>query len=89
LEQSSTGPFFLGEQFSYADAALAPFVTRMHAFDSKYLEGGKHEVIERSPRLKTYFQALINRPSVKGTYFGDEAFIEAMKTMFKTDFVKE
>lgn len=84
MEQSSTGPFFLGEQFTYADAALAPFVVRMHAFDYKFANV-KHEVIENTSRLKSYFDALINRPSVQETYFGDEAYLESTKTMWKLD----
>ncbi|KAG2192074.1 hypothetical protein INT46_010918 [Mucor plumbeus] len=82
LEQSSTGPYFLGEQFSFADITMAPFVIRMLIFNNRFLDGYEFESVKKSPRLFNYFKALVDRSSVQTTFFGEEAYIAMVGTRF-------
>ncbi|GAN04933.1 glutathione s-transferase-like protein [Mucor ambiguus] len=82
LEQSFTGPYFLGEQFSFADTTIAPFVIRMLIFNRRFLDGYEFEAVKQSPRLAEYFAALVDRPSVQTTFFGEEAYIAMVGTRF-------
>jgi len=63
---SSEGPFFFGADFSIVDIMLAPFIPRMEVLgeyvDLKSLEGN-----ETHPRFLTWWAAVKERPSVKGT----------------------
>lgn len=83
LAQHPTGPYFLGEQFSFADIALAPFILRMHVFHTKFWDGYELDAVKVCPRVKSYFDALVNRPSVRETFFGDDAYLHMLGTRFK------
>lgn len=75
VDQSSTGPYFLGEEFSFADIGIASFVIRMLTFNKHCLNGYVFEAVEACPRLKSYFEALISRPSVQETFFGEQEYL--------------
>ncbi|KAL9548454.1 hypothetical protein MBANPS3_005667 [Mucor bainieri] len=82
LQQSKTGPYFLGEEYSLADVAIAPFVLRIHALLEHILDGYKFEAVQNNPRLHEFITGALQRPSVQETWFGDEKFIEAMSARF-------
>lgn len=82
LQQSKTGPYFLGDEYSLADVAIAPFVLRIHALLEQVLDGYKFEAIKSNPRLHEFISGALQRPSAKETWVGDEKFIEAMNTRF-------
>ncbi|OBZ85474.1 Glutathione S-transferase omega-2 [Choanephora cucurbitarum] len=81
-EQSATGPYFLGEEFSLADIAIAPFVFRIHAINNVLLDGLKLETVTSSSRLTEYIKGLLTRPSVKDTWIGEEELVGFMKKRF-------
>ncbi|MGB6538707.1 MAG: glutathione S-transferase family protein [Xanthobacteraceae bacterium] len=58
-KQSPAGPFFNGAKYSLVDAAYAPFLQRYFFLDRIKPLG----VIEKFPRLRSWAQALIKRPS--------------------------
>ncbi|KAI8349684.1 glutathione S-transferase [Blakeslea trispora] len=78
--QSPHGPYFLGEAFSMADIAIAPFLARMRA--TNHQMGFSMDVVKESPRLYEYIQGCTSRPSFKETYCGDEPLIEFKKKKF-------
>jgi glutathione S-transferase len=59
LEKQGSGPFFNGSRYSLVDAAYAPFLQRYFFLD-RVREIGH---IEKFPRLKTWAETLIARPS--------------------------
>lgn len=78
LVQQSKGPYFLGEQFSAADAAVAPFFQRFKvvlenglggykAAEGRALLNGVFQD-EKFSRFVAYLDALLNRESVKETF---------------------
>lgn len=81
-QQSSTGPYFLGEQFSLADVALAPFILRLHAFLNAVLDNYEFEAVKNSSRLASFIEGLSTRPSAKETYVGDEKYVNILVTRF-------
>ena len=60
LEKQGAGPFFNGAEFSLVDAAYAPFLQRYFFLDRVKKLGH----IEKFPRLKSWGEALIARPSI-------------------------
>lgn len=81
-EQSPSGPYFLGDQFSIADIAIAPFALRILAVEKTILNGYTSETVKNSPRLSEFLQGIANRPSVKETYLGDKELFEALAKRF-------
>jgi glutathione S-transferase len=59
LEANGSGPFFNGASYSLVDAAYAPFLQR-HFFLERIRKLGH---IDKSPRLKAWAQAIVDRPS--------------------------
>jgi glutathione S-transferase len=59
LEKQGSGPFFNGSRYSLVDAAYAPFLQRYSFLDRVRKIGH----IEKFPRLKTWAETLIARPS--------------------------
>ncbi|KAK4519764.1 Chitin deacetylase 1 [Mucor velutinosus] len=82
LQQSKTGPYFLGEEYSLADIAITPFVLRIFALLEHILGGYKFEAIKSNPRLDEFITGVIQRQSAQETWVGGEKFIEAMSTRF-------
>lgn len=82
LQSSATGPYFLGEQFSLADAAIAPFLLRLysvaHFIDKDY----EFEQVKASPRLAEFFKGVKTKPSIQETYCGDEAYAEILQKKY-------
>lgn len=78
LEKQSKGPYFLGEQFSAADAAVAPFFQRFKVVLENGIGGYKADegrVLlngvfqdEKFARFVAYLDALLSRESVKDTF---------------------
>ncbi|KAI8357277.1 glutathione S-transferase [Blakeslea trispora] len=83
-QQSPTGPYFLGEEFSLADVAIAPFVMRIHALNTVFLDGLKLEAVTSSPRLTEFVKGVLTRPSVKDTWVGEEKLVEFLKKRFSS-----
>ncbi len=71
LEKQGAGPFFNGAKYSLVDAAYAPFLQRYVFLDRVRPLG----TIEKFPRLKTWADALMARPS---THSFPEAEFEAL-----------
>jgi glutathione S-transferase len=71
LEKQGSGPYFNGGRYSLVDAAYAPFLQRYFFLDRIRQLGH----IERFPRLKSWAEALIVRPS---THSFPPAEFEAM-----------
>lgn len=80
------GPWFLGDRFSLVDVMLAPWAKRLFLIDH-YKEGGvgipakgergEHE--EVWARWDRWFEAVVERESVKATWSEDDKYIEAYK----------
>ncbi|KAK4516714.1 uncharacterized protein ATC70_011692 [Mucor velutinosus] len=73
--QSTTGPYFLGTEFTYADIGMASFVIRMLTFNKHMLDGFEFSALEACPRVANYFEALVSRPSVQETFLGTEGYL--------------
>lgn len=58
------GPFFLGEEFSLADVAIAPWIMRDYVMTEN--RGYTREAV--SPEWKAYCEAIEKRPSVANTF---------------------
>ncbi|KAI7849052.1 thioredoxin-like protein [Circinella umbellata] len=71
LEQSSSGPYFLGSQYSAVDIALAPFVFQVSTF-AKLLTGKNFKVLDDLPRLRTFLDSIVNHPVCQETGTLDE-----------------
>jgi glutathione S-transferase len=71
LEKQGAGPFFNGAKYSLVDAAYAPFLQRYVFLDRVRPLG----VLEKFPRLKTWADTLMARPS---THSFPEAEFEAL-----------
>src|SRR5580692_6829459 len=71
LEKQGSGPFFNGAKYSLVDAAYAPFLQR-YVFLDRIKKIGQ---IEKYPRLKSWCDALMKRPS---THSFPEGEFEAM-----------
>ncbi|KAK4236026.1 glutathione S-transferase [Achaetomium macrosporum] len=80
------GPWFLGARFSLVDVMLAPWAKRLFLIDH-YKPGGvgipkkgeRGEDEEVWARWDRWFEAAVNRESVKATWSDDEKYIEAYK----------
>lgn len=81
-QQSATGPYFLGEEFSLADIAIAPFVLRIHAFNKVILNDFHFEAVKSNPRLAEFIKGIISRPTVRETYAGDDKYIDVLAKRF-------
>lgn len=76
-QQSATGPYFLGEEFSLAGIAIAPFVLRIHAVNHDILDDYRPAALANA-RLLEFIKGVSTRASVKETYVGDEKFLELL-----------
>ncbi|KAL2016579.1 hypothetical protein VTK56DRAFT_3280 [Thermocarpiscus australiensis] len=80
------GPWFLGERFSLVDVMLAPWAKRLFLIDY-YKPGGvgipakgeRGEDEEVWARWEQWFEAAVNRESVKATWSDEEMYIKAYK----------
>ncbi|KAI7894971.1 thioredoxin-like protein [Mucor mucedo] len=81
-QQSATGPYFLGEEFSLADIAVAPFVLRLYAFNKLILKGYEFEAVKSHSRLAEFIKGVTSRASVQETYAGDEKFVDVLVQRF-------
>lgn len=81
-EMDPAGPWFLGEQFSLVDILLAPWAQRLFLIDH-YKNGGvgipKAGGDEVWARWRKWYDAVVERPSVKETWSDDERYIVAYK----------
>ncbi|KAK3311001.1 glutathione S-transferase [Chaetomium strumarium] len=83
---AADGPWFLGSRFSMVDVMLAPWAKRLFLIDH-YKPGGvgipkkgeRGENEEVWARWERWFEAVVNRESVKATWSDDEKYIEAYK----------
>ncbi|KAI7853305.1 hypothetical protein BDC45DRAFT_557927 [Circinella umbellata] len=74
--QSSTGSYFLGNDYSLADIALAPFIARNLAINKGFLGGYIPKPITDRPRLQDFVNGILSCPSFKETYIEDEAVVD-------------
>jgi glutathione S-transferase len=82
LQESSSGPYFLGDQYSLADIAITPFALRLYASVRFISDDFEFEQVEANPRLAEFFKGIMSRPSAQETYCGDKVFIEGLQQMF-------
>ncbi|KAI9270341.1 glutathione S-transferase [Phascolomyces articulosus] len=82
LEQSSTGPYFLGSQFSLADIGVASFYLRQQATHKLLLNDLQIEAVNKYPRVKEWLEGISSRPSIKETYPGDEYVIKIFNKLW-------
>lgn len=79
----SNGPFFLGDKLSLVDIALAPWAKRLFLID--HYKSGGHGLPNASwsPEVKArwekWYEAILDRKSVKDTCSDDARYIEAYK----------
>ncbi|KAI1773013.1 putative glutathione-S-transferase theta, GST [Hypoxylon cercidicola] len=86
LESEQSGPWFLGEQFSLVDVILAPWAKRLFLIDY-YKPGGLGFPAEGQAgddekvwaRWRMWFDAIVNRQSVKDTWSDDDQYIKAYR----------
>ncbi|KAI9270346.1 glutathione S-transferase [Phascolomyces articulosus] len=87
LQQSPMGPYFLGQQYSLADIVIAPFASQLETTHKAFLSGIVQQEINQIkqcyPRLQEFIQGIVNRPSFKETYPGDELIIESFQRAWK------
>ncbi|KAH7473579.1 hypothetical protein FOMA001_g12301 [Fusarium oxysporum f. sp. matthiolae] len=84
-EMDPEGPWFLGSTLSLVDVCLAPWAKRLFLIDH-YKEGG-HGIPESGEgkdgeiwkRWKKWYDAILNRDSVKETWSADDRYIIAYK----------
>ncbi|CAO3595092.1 unnamed protein product [Absidia cylindrospora] len=89
LEQSAEGPYFYGDKFSLVDIAIAPFAGRFNALlEMAFEKGYQFSSVQSSPRLAAYLNGIVDRPSFKDSYFGNQAFIDSMTRRFNFPVVK-
>ncbi|KAI8146093.1 glutathione S-transferase [Fennellomyces sp. T-0311] len=82
LEQAPSGPYFLGSQYSLADIAIAPFVARQRAVSQGIFGDAQLDIVEKSPRLKEFLEGIVDRPSFKETYPGDDVIVDVFTKRF-------
>lgn len=81
------GPYFLGSRFTFADLALASFLTRVSLvehFQKDY--GFKFPTAEENPRLERFIQwrdAVVSRETVVNSLPGREELIAAYEKVFR------
>eukprot|EP01130_Rhizamoeba_saxonica_P004355 TRINITY_DN1783_c0_g1_i1.p1 TRINITY_DN1783_c0_g1~~TRINITY_DN1783_c0_g1_i1.p1 ORF type:complete len:286 (-),score=56.84 TRINITY_DN1783_c0_g1_i1:49-906(-) len=73
------GPFFLGQEFSMVDVALAPFWQRFLWIGGFY-RGLQFPQDEDFDRLNVWWDAVSNRPSVSATFVCEERLISSYKS---------
>lgn len=83
LQQAAKGPYFLGNEYSLADVAIAPFLQRLYA-TGRFVESEdfEFELVKANPRLAEFIKGTLARPSVQETYCGDAPLIEMMQKKF-------
>jgi len=86
-KRSSEGPFFLGDKFTFADLALASFLTRVFLVEHFQGEGSfGFKFPTSSPKVKRFVEwkdAVVARKSVVETLPGQVALIELYKKIVK------
>jgi len=74
----SEGPYFFGSQFTLVDIALAPFWQRFLWVGSHY-RGLRVDAEDSTDRLKAWWKAVSERPSMKATMVGKDRLITSYK----------
>ncbi|KAJ1914662.1 hypothetical protein H4219_004692 [Mycoemilia scoparia] len=77
VQQSPEGPFFLGNQFSFAEIVVAPLVVRLIGIE--YHRGFKIPQTKEYARLNQWIKAFKAHPSIKESTAEDSVFIEGFK----------
>lgn len=83
-EMDDSGPWFLGDRFSLVDVMLAPWAKRLFLIDH-YKPGGlgvdqvRGEDEKTWARWQKWYEAILDRQSVKDTTSTDDKYIEAYK----------
>lgn len=78
VQQSETGPYFLGDKLSLADIAIAPFLLRILAFNKYYLSKYEFDAVKKHARLAEFFKGITTHPTVTESYCGDEVYTEIL-----------
>lgn len=73
--------YFLGSQYSYAEAALSPFVRRYSVALPVLRNVDLHTIVKEKglERLQKWMKAVLDRPSIKETTADDEEIIKVFK----------
>ncbi|KAI9255543.1 thioredoxin-like protein [Sporodiniella umbellata] len=82
VQQSASGPYFLGTEYSLADIAIVPFLGRVLGFHKLALNGYEFPALKEYPRLAEFFSANLDRPSYKETFCGDKTYVDAAKVKY-------
>ncbi|KAG0202721.1 hypothetical protein BGX28_004855 [Mortierella sp. GBA30] len=79
-----SGPYFLGDKFTFADLAIAPFLARFFLIEA--YNNNKTFTVEKNPELKRFLEwkeALISRPSVQKATPSKEVLTEGYRKWVK------
>ncbi|KAF9912628.1 hypothetical protein EC991_010054 [Linnemannia zychae] len=88
VNTTKEGPYFLGDQFSYADLALAPFLARGYlatAFHEESIQKAFDERLKANKNLQRFLawrEAVVERPSVLKSTPSKEVVIDAFRNKF-------
>jgi len=80
----SAGPFFLGDRFSLAEEACAPFALRFwHVLPAMKPQCDPKVMLDelQLPRLQAWLEAVVERPSVKATAMAPDAMVSSYAAM--------
>ena len=75
----SKGPYFFGSQFTLVDIALAPFWQRFLWVGKHYRDLNVDDGEDATDRVKAWWKAVSDRPSVQRTMVGKERLIASYK----------
>ena len=79
MEQSPTGPYFLGAEYSAVDAALAPFFFQIISF-MKFLTGKEYKVLDELPRFHGFLKGILDHHAYKETAYLDDEKLAAISS---------
>jgi len=81
---NAQGPFFLGDRFSLAEEACAPFALRLwHVLPALRPQHSPAQILteHKLTRLSSWLEAVVERPSVKATALAPDEMVESFAKM--------
>mmetsp|Transcript_35926 Transcript_35926/g.110208 ORF Transcript_35926/g.110208 Transcript_35926/m.110208 type:complete len:129 (+) Transcript_35926:348-734(+) len=81
IHGDASGPFLCGEDFSFAEAMMAPFVQRCIPNLLHFVDVDCMAMVRRHPRVEALVTAILARPSVIATGVEEGEMIKSMESM--------